>query len=168
MSDRKLTVELLSDWLWKRNCTPVTAAKDSGHSLSKEHGPWSGVGFVQDLALASAARHAVLGDPARSSFALVNELIEYDRRIEAWRKGRQNPADLLHCRLPGPDTAPTFRHHSFLEPLAPVQVMDQYIRQHSIVAFPRIDNTQSQSWIVLHRPRSACISFSTVCLIYVC
>jgi hypothetical protein len=143
MSDRTRTIELLSGWLQERNCTVVTAARDAGVSLSKEHGPWAGIGFLQDLEMAAAARHGAIGDPHRSSFALLVKLIEYDRKIEAWNNGNdlhQDGADiLLQCKLPGRPVAgydygpgtPTFRHHSFLKVLEPVQVVDDYILQHS-------------------------------------
>jgi hypothetical protein len=143
MSDRPRTIELLTEWLEERNCTVVTAARDVGVSLSKEHGPWAGVGYLQDLEMAGAARHGAIGDPHRSSFALLVKLIEYDRKVAAWKSGkdlRQDGADkLLQCKLParqvsgydyGPGT-PTFRHHSFLKPLEPVHVVEDYILQHS-------------------------------------
>jgi hypothetical protein len=143
MSDRTRTIELLTDWLKERNCTVVTAARDAGVSLSKEHGPWAGIGFLQDLEMAAAARHGAIGDPHRSSFALLVKLIEYDRKVAAWKNGKdlhQDGADdLLQCKLPGRAVAgydygsgtPTFRHHSFLKPLEPVQVVNDYIQQHS-------------------------------------
>lgn len=143
MSDRTRTIELLSDWLKERNCTVVTATRDTGVSLSKEHGPWAGIGFLQDLEMAAAARHGAIGDPHRSSFALLVKLIEYDRKVAAWKNGKDmhqdGPDKLLQCKLPGRPVAgydygsgtPTFRHHSFLKALEPVQVLNDYIKQHS-------------------------------------
>jgi hypothetical protein len=143
MSDRTRTIELLSDWLKQRNCTVITAARDVGISFSKEHGPWSGIGFLQDLEMAAAARNGAIGDPHRSSFALLVKLVEYDRKVAAWKNGKdlhQDKADeLLQCKLPGRPVAgydygsgtPTFWHHSFLKALEPEQVVKDYILQHS-------------------------------------
>lgn len=144
MSDRPRTIALLTNWLVDRNCSVVTATRDTGTSLSKEHGPWAGIGFLQDLEMAAAARHGAIGDPHRSSFALLVKLMEYDRKVAAWKRdtvSQQQDAndELLQCKLParkvsgydyGPGT-PTFRHHSFLKPLEPVRVLEDYILQHS-------------------------------------
>jgi hypothetical protein len=150
MSDRPATLELIAKELSKMpsNCTVVTTDKNrvnagTTSSLSREHGPWAGVGFLQDLELAAAARHGAVGDPHRSSFALLVKLMEYDRRMEAlqWQHNDKDSLPALEtCHLParsvkgydyGPGT-PTFRHHSFLQPLEPVGLLQTFIKQHSI------------------------------------
>jgi hypothetical protein len=50
---------------------------------TKEHGPLAGAGFFRDLVVVSQARSAFIGG-IRSSSALIDELIEYNRRTEAW------------------------------------------------------------------------------------
>jgi hypothetical protein len=47
-------------------------------SLSKEHGPRPGIGFLMDLSLGAQARNGMIGDPTRSSYALVRSLATYD------------------------------------------------------------------------------------------
>ena len=157
MSDRQATIDKLTGWLvHERNCTVVTAEQHetSGSSDTvQEHGPWAGIGFLQDLDLTANARHGVIGDKHRSSTALLLELVEYRRRLVAWKKKHNekdcdtptpaNPASTMSssiaplqiCQLPkrsisgynyGPDT-PTYRHHSYLEPLPPIQVLDDYV-----------------------------------------
>jgi hypothetical protein len=58
------------------------AVKDNGTD-TEEHSPLAGAGFFRDLVVVSQARSAFIGS-ARSSSALVDELIEYDRRTEDW------------------------------------------------------------------------------------
>jgi hypothetical protein len=140
MSDRPKTVDILSQWLVKLNCTPIVANHESSRlgKMTTEHGPWAGQGFLQDLDSASAARTAAVGDINRSSFMLLVELMEYNRRLRAFREGKEE-ANLHVCHLQnkqlagydyGPDT-PTFRHHSIRSPLPPVKVLEQYKALHS-------------------------------------
>jgi len=155
MSDRPRTIEILSRWLIGRNCTPISVRHDNGTSGKiTEHGPWAGIGFLEDLEIAASARWAVVGDFHRSSFMLLVELIEYDRMVEAWRTGdsveeqedgeTNEVEDLRACTLRekpssgynyGPGT-PTFRHHTFQEPMAPVRIAEQYKTMHSVESLP--------------------------------
>jgi len=153
MSDRTVTIQLLRSWLVQNyNCTVLfTQHDDENHGLGEngrhtEHGPHAGIGFVQDLKLASLARSAVVGDPHRSSSMLLMELIEYDRFVEAWQYGydpkARKPTHLVplqRCPLRmkpvsgynyGPGT-PTFRHFSKQAKFEPVKVMDDYVLMHS-------------------------------------
>jgi hypothetical protein len=100
MSDRPKTIEMLTAWLsTSKNCTAITAPHQKGTSFRGEHGPWSGIGFYQDLATVSQARNGFIGKTTTSSFLLL-EMIEYDRAMEAWRLGEGNSTDpLLRCSL---------------------------------------------------------------------
>jgi hypothetical protein len=89
MSDRPKTIENLRTYLLQRDCSVVLAAqpdapvvKDNG-TKTEEHGPFAGAGFFRDLVVVSQARSAIIGG-MRSSSALVDELMEYDRRNNAW------------------------------------------------------------------------------------
>ncbi len=137
MSDRPRTIALLSDWLLVvKNCTVITATHDTGSGPVQEHGPWAGAGYLEDLDITAGARHGVIGDPHRSSTALLIDLMEYRRTVSAWKDDdKRIPQALKICKLPdkpisgydyGPGS-PTFRHHSYLEPLAPVRVLDKFM-----------------------------------------
>lgn len=136
MSDRPTTIQLLSDFVQTLGCLSVSAPHDVTAGKT-EHGPWAGVGFLDDLVLASHARDAVIGDVARSSFELLAEVVTYDRFIEAYQQGKTEISDLKLCTLQnkgvsynyGPGT-PTFRHHSRMATLEPVSVLLQYQQQH--------------------------------------
>jgi hypothetical protein len=152
LSDRPKTSQLLSNWIQDRvenyGCIPWTASIDPSiatPSFSKEHGPRAGVGFLYDLSLGALARDAVIGDVDRSSFALLKSLVVFGRAngksAEVGQTVRSNDTQvtLLECAIParrnmdgydyGPGT-PTFRHHSRLKPLRPVQLWQQYVRWH--------------------------------------
>ena len=141
MSDRQETISILSQWLRQRNCIPMSVSHgERGAVMRSEHGPWTGIGFLQDLASTSLARTAVVGDVRRSSFMLLVELIAFDRMIQAWKEGKSEIPDLEICELPskswsgydyGPDT-PTFRHHSRIPLLPPIQVLENYKTSHSL------------------------------------
>lgn len=106
MSDRNLTVYLLSDWLLKHNCTPIMSFQNAklqqksqflGGGGITEHGERPGGGFLSDLGLCSQARSGVIGDDHRSSFMLLLELVEYDRR-QSQPNGNPIP-ELMRCSL---------------------------------------------------------------------
>jgi len=75
-------------------------------------------GFFQDLVLASGVtRHAVIGsleDPSRygeawrSSSSTLLEMVDYERKMEAWRHGHDpsllTPLDLCTIQMPTPTT----------------------------------------------------------------
>jgi hypothetical protein len=87
MSDRPNTIENLRPYLLQRDCKVVVAAQPDAPVVKDndlaEHGPFAGAGFFRDLVVVSQARSAFIGH-TRSSSALVDELIEYDRRNNAW------------------------------------------------------------------------------------
>jgi hypothetical protein len=77
----------------------ITAGVVIGHYV--EHGVWAGVGFMQDIMLAtSSVRDGFIGHCYRSSSQLVRELIQYDRHMDALQNGRRSPSNLPTCCLP--------------------------------------------------------------------
>lgn len=96
MSDRPKCAEKLKEWLQEHNCTGVTApiSEETTHIvLDDEMEPNQGMGFIRDLSLSSSARSGLIGDYRRSSFMLLVELVEYDRRIEDWKMGKKVPTN---------------------------------------------------------------------------
>lgn len=95
MSDRVCTIDRLSEQLTALNITVLVAAHTTGDSFNEEHGPFAGVGFFQDWALASSqARSGFIGT-TRSSSDLVLELIDYNRKMEWWKtSAKKNVTEL--------------------------------------------------------------------------
>ena len=94
MSDRQNTIENITQWIVERyiggdgpDCNVITANHSISMALSasltisnrEEHGPWSGVGFFQDLDVVANAEHVLIGDIHRSSTKLLLEVLEYRR-----------------------------------------------------------------------------------------
>lgn len=150
MSDRSLTIQMLSEWLLTNNCTPVVShSQQQSDSLSVAHGGRGGIaehgdrpatGFLQDLELCSQARSGTIGDSHRSSFLLLKELIEFERQTTGDRGN--DVKKLLHCELTqrepsgynyGPNT-PLFQHWSKLKPFEPVETLQQYKNLHGVEA----------------------------------
>jgi hypothetical protein len=105
LSDRKMTLLNLSSLARNKfNCTPVVASHDKheeGTGLRGEHGPFAGDGFFQDLYYGAKARDGYIGHCGRSSSQLLQEVIVYNRRMEAWNQGNYYPPTRLsHCCLP--------------------------------------------------------------------
>jgi hypothetical protein len=102
MSDRRKTLSSLRRWLRSHHCSIVEAEHEKGGSFEGEHGPFAGIGFFQDLLVASQARSGYVGN-ARSSSKLLYEWIEYFRAMEYWSKGldmTKHPA-ISHCLMSG-------------------------------------------------------------------
>jgi len=100
MSDRQCTINEMTAWLERNDCAVEVASHETTTDYLSEHGPFAGAGFFQDLALASTARSAFVG-LSRSSSDLLLELIEFNRKVQAWRSGldpRQLP-DVDKCIL---------------------------------------------------------------------
>ena len=107
MSDRECTIANLRTWLEGEpySCDVRVAPHEAGTGTFEEHGPFAGAGYFQDLVLASAVtRHGVVGsleDPSRygeawrSSSSMLLELVDYERKMEAWMWGI-DPATLPH------------------------------------------------------------------------
>lgn len=51
MADRQCTIEKVKNWLESRNIEVEIANHNAGKSYHKEHGPFAGVGYFQDLEL---------------------------------------------------------------------------------------------------------------------
>jgi hypothetical protein len=107
MSDRHNTIDNLRTYLLQRNCSVVLAAqpdapvvKDNG-TETEEHGPFAGAGFFRDLVVVSQARSAFIGS-TRSSSALVDELVEYDRHNNAWVIEDELLDPLQRCYIENP------------------------------------------------------------------
>jgi hypothetical protein len=97
MSDRELTITKLQKLIESStNCTVRVATHATGKGVNDEHGPWSGLGFYQDWALSSRARHGFVHTGTTSS-SLVIEMITYDHQLEAWRQGRNVTHALEEC-----------------------------------------------------------------------
>jgi len=76
---------------------PVTS---SGTARAKtEHGVFAGVGYFQDLLVTSQARSAFMSR-FRSSSLIPYELMEYNRRMEAWeRDGLRELDATMECKF---------------------------------------------------------------------
>ena len=106
MSDRELTFEGFAKASQVRGCHVVTVtdrgpAQQRVNDTSKtaEHGPFAGVGYFQDLIVASQARSAIISR-GRSSSALLDEMIEYRRCSEAWEQGHKRlPDPIIRCSI---------------------------------------------------------------------
>ena len=169
MSDRPKCVEKLKAWLADENCTgvavdPAVEKSSPSAEVTNEMGPNQGIGFFQELSLASSARTALVGNFHRSSFMLLVELIEYDRRIEDWKSGRESADTLVSCKLPdrygrgydyGPGT-PTFRNYRRRDPLSPIQILNDYRASHSVEQLTKeLENSEAKtprSFVVGHLP----------------
>lgn len=88
MADRNCTLQNLRSYLLSRNDRVNVPLHDQGSSFKDEHGPYAGVGFFQDLALSSQAKSAFIGTK-RSSSDLLLELIDFNRKLEWWKSGKQ-------------------------------------------------------------------------------
>jgi hypothetical protein len=99
MSDRECTISRLTTWLTNRNISVAVAQHDQHIDFLSEHGPFAGVGFFQDLALASTARSAIVA-MRRSSSDLLLELVVFNRKMEAWMAGEDAAAaNVEFCNL---------------------------------------------------------------------
>jgi hypothetical protein len=145
MSDRNVTIQLISAWLLANNCTPVVAESEQmGATTTRgggipEHGERPGEGFLVDIELCSRTRNGTIGDSHRSSYMLLQELADFERQISSDHRITEQP---LHCELKqrepsgynyGPGT-PMFRHWSRLKPFKPLEVLQQYKSFHDIDA----------------------------------
>lgn len=99
MSDRECTLTRLRSALQpgsflfpdgsKRTCTVHVPPHESHAGLTAEHGPFAGAGFFQDLAFVTGAvRHSLITGRKHSSSLFLNEMVTYNRVLEAWRGGK--------------------------------------------------------------------------------
>jgi hypothetical protein len=89
MSDRQLAIDRLSTVISNLSCkVQSVTSRQAGTSFNKEHGPFAGAGYWQDLALAVHARTGFIAfaqEPrryARSSTSLIREVVEFRRVLE--------------------------------------------------------------------------------------
>lgn len=97
ISDRPASLKRIKDATQEMNCTPVLPHHNEDKSFRKEHGPYAGVGFFQDLVVASQARHGLVGAP-RSSTMLLEERITYQRKVEEFANGGTSSGQWHHCQ----------------------------------------------------------------------
>jgi hypothetical protein len=154
LSDRDLSIKIMTDWIYSHtNCVVVTVSHNEKkrdadvdpvlYALTAEHGPHAGLGFLDEIALAtSSVLDAVVGDPRRSSFEVLHKLATYQRATVLGRRGSASTdvalPPLQFCELPskhpkgydyGPNT-PMFRHPKNVEPLPPQRMLDLYMARH--------------------------------------
>jgi hypothetical protein len=98
MSDRPVTVAKIAQAATDRGCHVSTMNHLQGNreeSFSWEHGPFAGAGLFLDLALASRARHGLVGT-RRSSTMLLAELIVYNK-VKELQRGRYGDEPFVFC-----------------------------------------------------------------------
>jgi hypothetical protein len=100
MADRELTLKILSRYVHKLGCEPVTADHKKQESGILEHGPYAGIGFFQDLELlARGTRHGFVG-ATTSSTEFVLSTIVYDSFMSFWNDtGGKKVENLEVCRF---------------------------------------------------------------------
>ena len=103
MADRAQTVVDVTEYAQSNfNCQVLSVQNHASVSdgAKADHGPFAGAGFFQDLALVMEATDAFAGHMQWSSTALVLEMLEYQRRIKAWkREGSRELSNVKICRL---------------------------------------------------------------------
>jgi hypothetical protein len=100
MSDRPVTVDKITHAATDRGCRVSTMnhLKDKREkSFSWEHGPFAGAAWFRDLALASQARHALIGT-RRSSTMLLAELIVFNKvKDDQLQAGQYGDEPFVFC-----------------------------------------------------------------------
>lgn len=84
MSDRACTLTRMTEWLQNRSIEVLVSSHAVQADYLVEHGPFAGLGYFQDLALASQARSAFVGN-TRTSSDLLRELLTFYQKMEAWQ-----------------------------------------------------------------------------------
>jgi len=102
MSDREATITNLTNST-QHSCTVAAVTRPKVHTTAAatgpaEHGPFAGLGYFQDAALVMHAQSAMLGR-SRSSTNFVVTMMEYRRKMQAWRDGQKSPPPMLRCRI---------------------------------------------------------------------
>jgi len=106
MADRKCTLSSLQKELvqvtttTKRrySCSVHVAEHEEVHSRVADHGDFASAGYFQDLfAVSQHVRHGLVvahvpGERIRTSSTLVWELIEFNRRVDSWRRQQRSTA----------------------------------------------------------------------------
>jgi len=105
LADRPCTISTLTNWITLvMKCEVVVASHVEGNGTRDEHGPFAGLGFFQDLIVASDSKqpqfpHGFVGSPdrgglMRTSSNLLSELLEFKKRMRAWRQQQQQKEHL--------------------------------------------------------------------------
>lgn len=106
LSDRPKTLDAVVGYLNLKHahCHAIVAHHDLGLSFSEEHGPFSGSGFYQDMAMVSnQTRHVptsntiFIGSKRRSSSQLVRELMAF--QLQEQDRHRNVSVELTTCYL---------------------------------------------------------------------
>jgi hypothetical protein len=114
MSDRPSAVQELSHWIQTQeshhchvqtvshddpppDLITTTHPKQNVTGMRAEHGPWTGLGFLQDMAFVSRARHGFAAQKGHTSSLLVLELIQFDSVLEALNQNGPLPDALATC-----------------------------------------------------------------------
>ena len=121
MSDRPATLQNVAKAARQRNCQVIQTQHTQNISNKdnpvSEHGPFAGAGYFRDLLVVSQARSAYISF-RRSSSALVDELIEYHRHLEAWnRYGIVLNEPLVRCILMAGRVAKPRKSHKLFRKL---------------------------------------------------
>ena len=91
---------LKGGWLQCRAVVAVHTTENG--SFSEEHGPFAGVGYYEDMMMAIRARDGLIGGTSTSTL-LVQEVIEYDRQMDALTQQRSSMGSgqtLIPTKLP--------------------------------------------------------------------
>jgi len=143
LSDRRATISVLTEWIHRRapTCRVHTTSHGGNHTDTtrvKEHGPFAGIGFLQDLSMATSHGNdmtALVGDMHRSSFALLYELVIYDKFSKHDNIWNIEDVDIPLCSLPartargysyGPDSPLFVRDPLHFPILGPLKVLYDY------------------------------------------
>lgn len=106
MSDREATLQAVAEYAQQHhdcNVSMVTQRSNVDTTDLAEHGPFAGAGYFQDLILVSHAESAFVSR-IRSSSVLVQELLEYRRRLVVWSKeGVRGLPNVPFCNLGSAD-----------------------------------------------------------------
>jgi hypothetical protein len=84
MSDRERSNDALMEYATAAGCQGITVlhnVKVTNNTFQKEHGPFEGAGYFQDMAIVTQARHGFV-TTTRSSSGLLQNLMVYDRTME--------------------------------------------------------------------------------------
>jgi hypothetical protein len=114
LSDRPTTLALLQDYISQKHprCAAKVANHDHGTSFRPEHGPYSGIGFYQDLAMVkhgiqslpieTSPQVGFVGSESRSSSQLVREIMVYHHRTrqpDMFQFNSSNEMGVSTCHL---------------------------------------------------------------------
>jgi hypothetical protein len=110
MSDRPCTISKLTTWLEAQNLSvSVLVHEETTPEIEKEHGPFAGDAFIEDLAHVSKAQSAIVG-MERSSSDLLRELIVFNQAIDQWTIWGTMGKRVDNCNLPNEGDPDNWAH----------------------------------------------------------